>query len=68
MKKGWKTMQSTDAALLRRITKGEECKEHRFDAEYVLGSNTGDYVCTRCGKTISGQAYKKLQMSREGRD
>jgi hypothetical protein len=46
-------MQIEKAIELRRrwIAKGDPpCDHPHLDKEYDLGADTGDYVCTTCGK------------------
>lgn len=45
-------VQMNKAAQIRQTWKrdGEQpCSHERFDKEYHLGSDTGDYVCLTCG-------------------
>ena len=47
-------MQIWEVAALRRAweRKGNPpCQHPELDREYYLGANTGDYVCTTCGKS-----------------
>ena len=48
-------MQASDAAYLRQVwaAKGNPpCNHPATEKEYVLGSDTGDRVCTTCGETF----------------
>ena len=36
------------------------CSHHDIEKEYILGSHTGDYVCTTCGEAFfSKDEWKK---------
>jgi hypothetical protein len=51
-----------DARVLRerwKIENGGPCDHPRVVKEYHLGSDTGDYVCTRCGETGYGPDWHK---------
>lgn len=48
-------MQIEEAETLRVGYKGKFCLHPNIDREYSLGSHTGDYVCTTCGKTFSSK-------------
>jgi hypothetical protein len=37
---------------------GKECPHPAVEAETNWGRNTGNYVCTECGQTISRDAQK----------
>lgn len=43
-------MQFNDADKLRESKNGSGCKHTRIEKEYYLGTHTGDYVCSSCGK------------------
>jgi hypothetical protein len=48
-------MQMDDALRLRTawIEKGNPpCDHPHVDKEYYLGSSTGDWVCTTCGREV----------------
>ncbi|WP_340156178.1 hypothetical protein [uncultured Winogradskyella sp.] len=45
-------MQHHEAKHLRKVTPKEisdNC-DHNFEKEYYLGTDTGDKVCSKCGK------------------
>jgi len=46
-------MQLDKALQLRRAWGDKPCAHPTLDKEYYLGSSTGDYVCTTCGKNFS---------------
>ena len=33
--------------------KSKACPHPQLEKEYILGGQTGDYICTSCGKTFS---------------
>jgi len=39
------------------------CSHDHFEKEYILGSDTGDYVCTGCGKIFSRFQKENLEKS-----
>ena len=45
-------MQLDEAKHLRKITPKEivENCPHSYEKEYYLGTHTGDYICSKCGK------------------
>jgi len=43
-------MQMTEAQKLRKEWGDKPCDSPRFEKEYHLGAQTGDYVCTNCGQ------------------
>ena len=49
-------MQFDDAQRLSRNHKNKNCTHENIEKEYYLGSQTGDYVCTSCGKTFSSKS------------
>lgn len=38
----------------------EKCSHH-WQKEYYLGTQTGDYVCSKCGETCSEETYRYLK-------
>ena len=48
-------MQSKKAAQLRKDWGNQPCDHPNIEKEYYLGAQTGDYVCTSCGETVSGR-------------
>lgn len=46
-------MQAKKAANLRRAWGEKPCEHPAFEKEYILGSQTGDYICTHCGECFS---------------
>jgi hypothetical protein len=53
-------MQAKEARELRRQWGKAPCDHPEFDKEYDLGANTGDYVCTRCGKAFTEEEKDKI--------
>lgn len=57
-------MQMSDTSSLRQAweKKGDPpCKHPSTDAEYYLGAQTGDTICTICGRIVNEPQPKKLQ-------
>jgi len=52
-------MQSEKAAELRRAWGDKPCDHPDLEKEYSLGADTGDYVCTTCGKSGWGRNWNK---------
>lgn len=46
-------MQAKKAANLRRAWGEKPCEHPAFEKEYILGAQTGDYICTQCGECFS---------------
>jgi hypothetical protein len=44
-------MDKKEGDELRKRWFGRECSHPEVEPERYLGAHTGDYVCTRCGKT-----------------
>jgi hypothetical protein len=56
-------MQFKDANELREIweKKGNPvCKHLSLEKEYYLSMDTGDYICTTCGKVFPPDEYAKF--------
>lgn len=45
-------MQSDKAMKLRERWGSRPCLHPSIDREYIQGSQTGDYVCTQCGRVV----------------
>lgn len=50
-------MKMSEAAELREMYRGMPCEHQNLEKEYHLGTATGDYVCTTCGKTGWGRDW-----------
>lgn len=59
-------MQTEQAARLRQDWGDKLCRHPRFEKEYYLGAQTGDYVCTTCGRDFSPQETREIEAKREG--
>ena len=44
-------MQLTETKKLNDKNQDSDCRHTKLSKEYHLGSATGDYVCTNCGKS-----------------
>ncbi len=53
-------MQDNEAINLSRQWKGGKCIHSHIEAEFHLGSRTGDYVCTTCGEARAGKGWNKF--------
>ena len=51
-------MQMSEAARRRKTWGNKPCKHPNTDKEYDLGAQTGDYVCTACGRVVEPQVQK----------
>ena len=56
---GGDKMQHDEAQKLSREWGDKPCSHPEYDKEYYLGANTGDYVCTTCGRYLSEEERKK---------
>jgi len=50
-------MQTKKARELKEMWGDKPCSHPSLDKEYELGSATGDYVCTTCGKSGWGNNW-----------
>lgn len=57
-------MQAKRAASLRKEWGNKPCSHQRFDREYILGADTGDYVCITCGQTFTKQQKEEIESNR----
>jgi len=57
-------MQNADARELRRQWGDKPCDHPGFDREHYLGANTGDHVCTQCGRLFTFDERKAIEASR----
>jgi len=57
-------MQSKSAAEIRKKWGNKKCDHPEFDKEYYLGAQTGDYICTQCGKCFTGREVKEIESKR----
>lgn len=57
-------MQCNDAEKLRDNGKYSGCKHPRIEKEYYLGTHTGDYVCSSCGKNYMSRKDWEIDTSR----
>lgn len=52
-------MQAIKAAALRRDWRKKSCTHREIEKEYHLDTPTGDYVCTRCGKSFTAHEARQ---------
>jgi hypothetical protein len=50
-------MQLSEAMKLREKWGDKPCDHPHLEKEYHLGSDTGDYACTQCGKADWGSDW-----------
>ena len=58
-------MQAAKARELRKEWGDKPCDHPDVDKEYYLGAQTGDYVCTQCGKEFSRGDYEGVTENRK---
>lgn len=61
-------MQIDKAIKLRSKWGDKPCSHPKFAVEYYLGSQTGDYICTTCGREFTKEEARALRnawMARE---
>ena len=58
-------MQAKQAAQLRIEWGNALCEHPEFDKEYDLGADTGDFICTQCGKEFSRNQRDEIIKKRE---
>ncbi|MBT2724363.1 hypothetical protein [Bacillus sp. ISL-46] len=57
-------MQNNDARELQEEWKAKEnkpCSHPQIEKEYILGSQTGDFVCSTCGYEGTKETFEKLR-------
>lgn len=60
-------MQMDRAAELRQSWGDRPCSHPDLDKEYHLGMQTGDYVCTQCGRSFSPAERAAVEAARSDR-
>lgn len=50
-------MQVKEAIELKRRWGDKPCEHPTLDKEYNLGAATGDYACTKCGRSAWGSNW-----------
>lgn len=62
-------MQTSEANQLRKLWGNAPCDHPHLVKEYNLGSDTGDLVCTQCGRSFykepSGEKTKAQRVIKE---
>jgi hypothetical protein len=51
-------MQFEKANRLNKEKDEALCKHEKIEKEYYLGTQTGDYVCSSCGKIFTIKEYE----------
>jgi len=59
-------MQAKKAEAIAKAWAGKPCAHPEFDKEYYLSMQTGDYVCTQCGRTFTPSEYETLSQRKNG--
>ena len=57
-------MQFEKAKRLEGAWENKPCSHPSFQKEYYLSSQTGDYICTQCGATITLQEKEEIEKRR----
>lgn len=57
-------MQLEKAQSLRRTWGNKPCNHPQTEKEYYLGSDTGDKVCTTCGRVVDEEDRKSSSTTR----
>lgn len=57
-------MQMRKAAQLQKEWGDRDCDHPGFDKEQFGGTNTGDYVCTQCGRSFPPESVRKIKASK----
>ena len=60
-------MQVRKALELRKEWGDKPCDHPNFVKEYDLGAQTGDYVCTQCGRTFTRSEVEEIESSRNNK-
>ncbi len=58
-------MQAREASHLRKMWGDVPCDHDHVEKEYDLGSDTGDLVCTQCGRTFWGDQLEELRKKKD---
>ncbi len=59
-------MQLEKAKNLREQWGDKHCDHPSTEKEYFLGSDTGDKVCSTCGKVVGDEDYGNVRFYDEG--
>ncbi len=57
-------MQSKRAAEIRQKWGSKKCDHPKFDKEYYLSAQTGDYICMQCGNCFTREEVKEIESKR----
>ena len=57
-------MQYEKAMKLEETWGNKPCSHPSFQKEYYLSHQTGDYICTQCGKTFTPQEKADVEKRR----
>lgn len=61
-------MQMSKAAELKNAWGDKPCSHPSFEKEYILGGQTGDYICSTCGETFMPDEYRRIKEERKKAD
>jgi len=59
-------MQAKKANILREAWGDKPCDHPDYDREIVLGCDSGDKVCTHCGKVLSAEEIEEIRRKKQG--
>jgi hypothetical protein len=57
-------MQASKAKRKRDDWGDKPCSHPSFAKEYILGAQTGDYVCTQCGQSFDKNERDQIEDNR----
>jgi uncharacterized Zn finger protein (UPF0148 family) len=58
-------MQTEKAESLRKMWENKYCEHPSFEKEYYLSSDTGDIVCSQCGKEFTREQISEIEEKRK---
>jgi hypothetical protein len=58
-------MEVEEAQELRRQWGSKPCDHPGYSKEYYRGSQTGDYVCSQCGRTLRDEQVEAIKKTRD---
>lgn len=60
-------MQMSEIKKLKDSWGNKPCDHPELDKEYILGYQTGDYICTSCGESFLAEQAKKILEKRQNK-
>lgn len=58
-------MQHEEARALRKVWGDKPCDHPKVEKEYYLGSDTGDKVCTTCGREVGDDDFESSKTTKK---